>query len=342
MMLRALTYRNRQLLIRRLPDGPPRLEDFELREAPAPALQPGEIRVRNHWLSLDPYVRSLLSGRHFLRMPQAGDVLPARAVAEVIESRHARWRTGDMLALETGVQEFAVTAAADAWALTPQHRPYSLALGVLGMPGMTAWFGLLDVGRFKSGETVLVSAASGPVGCMVGQIARRRGGRAIGIAGGPEKCAWVREQAGFDACIDYRHENVSARLRELAPNGVDVFFDNTGGELQYTVVMDRHLAMHGRVVLCGLIAQYNLKDAPPGPNLGRLMGCRGSILPMIVYDYEDRRDEFFAGVLPWHAANGLAYREDIAEGIEQAAGQFCRLMRGGNFGKTLVRLAAAA
>jgi NADPH-dependent curcumin reductase CurA len=283
-------------------------------------------------------VRSLLSGRHFLRMPEAGDLLPARAVGEVIESRHARWRPGDVLALETGLQEYAVCKADDAWLLSPVHQPLSLALGVLGMPGMTAWFGLLDVGRLQPGETVLVSAASGPVGSMVGQIARRHGARAIGIAGGAQKCRWVLETAGFEACIDYKAEDVSARLRELAPNGVDVFFDNTGGELQNTVIMDRHLALGGRVILCGLIAQYNLADAPPGPNLGRLMACRGSILTMIVYDYDHRRNEFFDAVLPWHAAQPLAYCEDIAAGMENAAAQFCRLMRGENFGKTLVRL----
>jgi hypothetical protein len=329
---------NRRLQIRQIPLGPPQLSDFELVSAARPEPAEGQVLVRNRWISLDPYVRALLSGRHFLRMPQAGDVLPARSVAEVIASRHPRWRVGDRLVLETGVQEYFVSDAGDAWPLTPQHLPESLALGILGIPGMTSWFGLTDVAQMRAGETVLVSAAAGPVGAMVGQIARLRGGRVLGIAGGAAKCRWVIDQAGFDACIDYKNENVSERLRQLAPNGVGVFFDNTGGELQNLVIMDRHLALHGRVVLCGLIAQYNSAEAPAGPNLGRLMACRGSIRVIIVYDYESRREEFFRAVLPWHAAGKLAYCEDIATGIESAAAQFCRLMRGENFGKTLVRL----
>ncbi len=330
---------DQQVLIRRLPEGLPQPEDFELAPAPAPApLASGQIRVRTEWLSLDPYVRALLSGRHFLRMPQPGDVMPAKAVARVTESRHDVLRVGDRIWLETGLRNTVVSDGADAWPLHPGHVPASTALGILGVPGMTSYFGLRDVAQLQPGETVLVSAASGPVGCMVGQIARLMGARAIGIAGSREKCEWVRHTARFDACIDYRSEDVDARLRELAPEGVHVFFDNTGGELQNLVIGRRHLAMGARVILCGLIAQYNLKDAPPGPNLGPLMACRGKILPMIVYDYEHRREEFLRDALAWHAAGQLAFKEDIADGLEHAADAFCRLMRGQNFGKSLVRV----
>ncbi|MCU0759874.1 MAG: NADP-dependent oxidoreductase [Steroidobacteraceae bacterium] len=330
---------DRRILLRRIPDGTPRPEDFEVAEAPpGPPLGPGQVRVRAEWLSLDPYVRALLSGRHFLRMPQPGEVLPAKAVARVVESRHATWRTGDRLVLETGLQSSAVSDAADAWRLHPGHVPASTALGILGMPGMTAYFGLLDVGQVRAGEVVLVSSAAGPVGSMVGQIAMLKGARAIGIAGSAEKCDWVRRVARFEACIDYRREDVDARLRELAPDGVHVFFDNTGGDLQHTVIGRRHLALGARVVLCGLVTQYNLKEAPPGPNLGVLMASRAKILPMVVYDYEHRREEFLREALAWHGAGRLAFKEDIVEGLEAAPAHFCRLMRGENFGKSLIRL----
>lgn len=233
---------DQQVIIRRLPEGLPRPEDFELVDSPSrQELASGQIRVRTQWLSLDPYVRALLSGRHFLRMPQPGDVMPAKAVAEVVESRNDVFNVGDRIWLETGLRTTAVSDGADAWRLHPGHVPASTALGILGVPGMTAYFGLLDVAQLREGETVLVSAASGPVGCMVGQIARLKGARAIGIAGSKAKCDWVRHEARFDACIDYKAEDVDARLRELAPEGVHVFFDNTGGELQSLEIGRAHV-----------------------------------------------------------------------------------------------------
>ena len=329
---------NLQVLINRLPAGEPVPGDFRLATGPRPVPASGQVLVRAHWLSLDPYVRALLSGRHFLKMPGPGDVMPGKAVAEVLESRNEAFSPGELIVVETGLQRYAVTDGAGAWKLHPMHQPPSLALGILGVPGMTAWFGLHDVAQLKAGETVLVSSAAGPVGSMVGQIARLRGGRAIGIAGSREKCDWVVRAARFDACIDYRSEDVGARLRELAPDGVDVFFDNTGGELQNLVIGKRHLAMHARVVLCGLVTQYNLDTPPPGPNLGTLMATRSKILPLIVYDYEHRREEFFREALAWHGEGRLAWKEDVAEGLEAAPEAFCRLMRGGNFGKSLVRV----
>ncbi|MCB1624156.1 MAG: NADP-dependent oxidoreductase [Pseudomonadales bacterium] len=329
---------NERVVLARDLVGTPEPDDFRYELCERPVVGPGQMLVEAEWLSLDPYVRALLSGRHFLRQPRAGDVLPARSVARVVDSRHAVFSIGDRVVLETGLQRRTVSNGDDAWLLHPGHSPASTALGILGMPGMTAYFGMLDVAQLKAGDTVLVSAASGPVGSMVGQIARIKGARAIGIAGGPHKCTWTVREARFDACIDYKNESVDQRLRELAPRGVDIYFDNTGGEILNTVVMGRHLAMHGRVILCGLITQYNLKDAPNGPNLGPLMACRGKILPMVVYDYENRREEFLRAAIPWFESGQLAYREDVAEGLDNAAAQFCKLMRGENFGKTLVRL----
>ncbi len=328
-----------QVLIRTLPAGMPKSADFEFVEHDLSLnVGAGQVLVRALWLSLDPYVRALMSGRHFLRMPQVGELLPAASVAEVLDSRNPAFSAGDHIVLPLGLQSHGVSDGATAWKLHAEHQPLSTALGILGMPGMTSYFGLKETARFQPGETVLVSAASGPVGSMVGQIAKLWGGQAIGIAGSDEKCRWTLEQAGFRACINYKTENVSARLRELAPKGVDVFFDNTGGALQHMVLADRHLAMKGRVILCGLIDQYSMKDAPPGPNLGLLMACRGRIEPTIVYDYEHRRAEFMAEVLPWYAAGKLAFKEDVVQGLHNAAAHFCKLMRGENFGKALVRL----
>jgi NADPH-dependent curcumin reductase CurA len=329
---------NVQIRIRRLPQGIPTPGDFELVETPPPVLGSGQFLARARWLSLDPYVRALMSGRHFLGQPKPGDLMPSRGVCEVIESRHDVFSPGDLVELPCGLQKFCVADGAGAHRLHPGQQPPSTALGILGVPGMTAYFGLLEVGELKRGETVLVSAASGAVGSMVGQIARIRGARAIGLAGSREKCDWVVKQARFAACIDYKHEDVSARLRELAPNGVDVYFDNAGGALLDRVVMGRHMAMNGRIVLCGLMAQYNLDTAPPGPNLGPLMASRTRILPMIVYDYEHRRGEFLKEAIAWQGEGLLACKEDIVDGLANAPALFCKLMRGENFGKAIVRV----
>lgn len=330
---------NQQVLIKSMPVGLLQLSNFELIKKPLlTSLPKGKFLVRALWLSLDPYVRSLLSGRHFLNMPQKGDLWPAAAVAEVIESQHAVFKSGELVVLPMGLQAYTISDGTGVWKLSKQHVPPSTALGILGMPGMTAYFGLNEIAHLKSNETVVVSAASGPVGSMVGQITRLRGARVIGIAGSEEKCNWARENAKFFACINYKTENVDERLRSLAPNGVDVFFDNSGGELQNLIIGGRHLALKGRVVLCGLIDQYSKQQAPPGPNLGPLMACRGRIEPIIVYDYEDRREEFLSEALAWYAAGELVYKEDIRVGLEYAGEHFCRLMRGENFGKSLIQL----
>jgi len=329
---------NVQVRIKRQPQGVPTPGDLEVVEVPPPAIGSGQILCRARWLSLDPYVRALMSGRHFLGQPQPGDLLPSRGICEVVESRSEAFSPGDLIEAACGLQTLWVTDGVGSHRLHAGQQPRTTALGILGVPGMTAYFGLLDVAQVQRGETVLVSAAAGAVGSMVGQIARIRGARAIGIAGSKEKCDWVVKQARFSACIDYKREDVSARLRELAPQGVDIYFDNTGGMLLDRVVMGRHMAMNGRIVLCGLVSQYNLETAPPGPNLGPLMASRTRILPMIVYDYEHRREEFLKEAMAWQGEGLLAFKEDVVEGITNAPAHFCRLMRGENFGKALVRV----
>lgn len=329
--------RNVQIRIRTLPDGVPTPGDFELLETESPTPGKGEMLCRTRWLSLDPYVRSLMNGRHFLGRPRAGDLMPARAVCEVIESRNEVFNTGDTVVMEAGLQNYCVSDGVQVQRVKTGSAPVTAALGVMGMPGLTAYCGLLDVAGVKQGETVLVSAAAGAVGSMVGQIARIKGCRVIGIAGTRAKCEWCVREAHFNSCINYRAESLDQRLRQLAPKGVDVYFDNTGGEILNTVVGGHHLAQNGRVVLCGLISQYNLPEPPPGPNLGPLMGARAKVLPMIVYDHEHRRDAFLKDAIAWFAEGHLRYKEDIVEGLQNAAAHFCRLMRGENFGKALVK-----
>ncbi len=332
-----MTDRNRQVRLRRLPAGVPEEADFLIQSTAVPAPGPGEFLCRTIYLSLDPYVRALLSGRHFLGTPQPGDLMPSRAVAEIVASKHDDWPAGETVVLEAGLQDYCV---ADGWNVRRARTgtaPVSTALGVLGTPGLTAYAGLTRISELKPGETILVSAASGPVGCMVGQLARIMGARAIGIAGSSAKCQWAVEQAGFEDCINYKTEPLSERIGALRPKGVDVYFDNAGGDV-LSAVIRHHLARDARIILCGLIAQYNLADAPPGPNLGPLMGARARILPLIVYDYEHLRDEFEDRAMAWYSEGRIKFLEDIAQGIENAPAQFAKLMRGENFGKTLVKV----
>ena len=277
-----------------------------------------------------------MSGRHFLDLPESGQVLPARSVAVVVESRHKKFAPGDTLLLETGMQAYGVSDGADARILSIEPAPPSAALGVLGMPGLTAYAGLTQLAELKQGETILVTAATGAVGCMVAQIGAAMGCKVIGIAGGAEKCRWALDNLPVEACIDYKNTSVTEHLNQLRPNGIDVYFDNAGGELLNSVIKN-HLGHAARIILCGLISQYNLKDPPPGPNLGPLMGARARIIPLIVYDFEHMWDEFEGYALRLYRDNGLCYAEDIREGIENAPAHFSRLMSGENFGKTIIK-----
>lgn len=308
---------NVQVRIKRLGKGVPTPDDFELIETPAPTVSAGQILCRARWLALDPHARAPLNGHEFPGRSGSGDVLPSRAVADVIESRNDVFAVGACVELEHGLQKLRVSDGSRVHAVRPGQNPPSTALGILGVPGMTAYLGLLEAGRLQPRETVLVSAAAGAVGAMVGQIAMLHGARAIGIASGKEKCDWVTKSARFSACIDQRSENVSARLRALAPSGVDIFFDDTGGEIQDTIVNGRHLAANGRIVECA------------------------EIQPRIVADYAHRRDEYLKHAIAWYGEGLLVYREDVVEGLHNAAAHFCKLMRGENFGKALVRLPSA-
>lgn len=322
--------------IKQLPKGLPSESDFYLTEEPIPRPGDGEILVHTEFLALDPYVRALMSGRHFLDLPESGQVFPARGVATVVESEKGGFSPGQSVLLETGMQSYCVSKAEDARVLNISPAPLSAALGVLGMPGLTAYAGLTQVAKIQPGETVLVSAASGAVGSMVIQIATQMGCHGIGIAGGAEKCRWVKEHTDAVDCLDYKEANITERLKALRPLGVDVYLDNMGGDMLNTVVSS-HLARDARIVLCGLISQYNLEQAPPGPNLGPLMGARAKILPLIVYDFEHLWDEFEQAAVCWFEQGKIQFLEDRRQGIENAPAHFCRLMRGENMGKTVIQ-----
>ena len=220
--------------------------------------------------------------------------------------------------------------------LTGHQGKLSTALGIMGMPGLTAYAGLMVYGEPKKGDILVVSAASGPVGCMVGQIAQIHGAKAIGIAGTEEKCKTVKDTFGFEECINYKTENIDQRIKELCPDGVDIYFDNVGGET--LDIMTKNLAYEARIVLCGFMTQYNLSSPPPGPNLGPIVGARATIRGVVVYDHYDKQDEFISKASQWLEDGKIKYIEDEAIGIEKTPAQFCKLMRGENFGKTIVTM----
>lgn len=322
---------NLQIRIRHPPTSP---NDFELREAPAPRLTNGSFLARALWLGLDPFVVSSVGAavRGALR---PGDLIPARGVGQVIESRHDVFAPGSLVVLECGLQELCVSNGQHARLLHPGQTPASTALGILGAPGMAAYFGLLDLARLKPGETVLVSAAANAAGSMAGQIAMLKGARAIGIASSREKCEWVSRHARFTACINRSTEDVGARLKQLAPHGVDVFFDNSGGELLEAVVAGRHLAPGGRIV------QNSLQPAEPAALLARggySAAERVRVLSMNVHDYAHRRGEFLREAIAWHGAGRIAAKDHIVEGLANAPAHLLLALTGGNFGRPLVKV----
>jgi NADPH-dependent curcumin reductase CurA len=330
--------RNRQVLLRRRPNGMPVPQDFDIVDAALPEPQDGEVLLRGVYLSLDPYMRGRISGaRSYARPTEIGDVIEGRVVGQVMASRDLDWREGDYAFGGYGWQSHSAVPASGLLRLDPTEAPISTALGVLGMPGMTAYIGLADIGQPKAGETVVVSAASGAVGAVVGQLANRRGARVVGIAGGADKCRYIETELGFDAALDHRGADLGAALDRACPDGIDVYFENVGGAVQQAVFP--RLNDFGRMVMCGMISEYNDREPRPGPNLGAVVRKRLKIQGFIVSDQRHRYDEFRAHVAPLVKSGQLRYREDIVEGIDAAPEAFIGLLQGKNFGKLLVRLA---
>jgi NADPH-dependent curcumin reductase len=328
---------NRRIVLASRPKGAASTSNFRLEEVPLPALQPGQLLVRNHWLSLDPYMRGRMNeGRSYAVAQALDDVMVGDTAGEVIESRHPRFTAGDQVVARLGWQEYGVSDGEGVFKVDTRQVPLSAYLGAVGMPGVTAWYGLNRIIEPKHGQTVVVSAASGAVGSVAGQLAKIGGCRAIGIAGGTEKCSYVTQELKFDGCIDYKSEDVGKRLKELAPDGVDGYFENVGGAIMDAVLP--RMNAFGRIALCGLIAGYDGAPIPIGnPSwflISRLM-LKGFIISEHMEIWPEALKELGAHV----AAGRIRYRETIANGIENAPQAFLGMLKGANFGKQLVRLA---
>jgi NADPH-dependent curcumin reductase CurA len=333
---------NPRILLARRPKGAPVAEDFAFDEAPIPTPAEGEVLVRHRFLSLDPYQRGRMDDVKSYAKPVAlGAPMECQAVGQVAASRDPAFREGEWVLGGHGWQGWSARPAAALIRIDPAEAPPSTALGVLGMPGLTAWVGLKDIGQPKAGETVAISAASGAVGQVVGQLARIAGARVVGIAGGKAKCDLLTGTFGFDAAIDHRGD-LDAQLDAACPHGVDVYWENVGGPIQAAVFP--RLNTHGRMVMCGMIAQYNIAagsnaaGAPPGPNLGPVVRKRLRIQGLIVFDSWHRYPDFRAEMLGHIAAGRLRWKEDVVHGLANAPAAFMGLLQGKNLGKLLVAL----
>jgi NADPH-dependent curcumin reductase CurA len=329
---------NRQILLKSRPEGTASLHNFELAETPTPEPGDGEVLMRTLYLSLDPYMRGRMSAAKSYAAPAAiGCPMVGGTVGEIVKSRNPKYSVGDIVLGYGGWQEYALSNGPGLRKLDPTAAPVSTALGVLGMPGMTGYVGLLEIGQPKPAETVVVAAASGAVGSVVGQIAKIRGCRAVGIAGGAEKCAFVAGELGFDACVDHRAPDFAKQLEAACPEGIDVYFENVGGVVQQTVWP--LLNDFARIPVCGLIAQYNATTPTPGPDMLSVLRKRLLLRGFIVSDFAAKQADFLRDVGEWVRAGRLKYREDIVNGLENAPASFLGLLRGNNFGKMLVKVA---
>lgn len=330
---------NKQLKFVKRPIGEADASTWSLETNPIPELQDGEILVKQHYVSLDPAMRGWMNDSKSYIEPMAiGSVMRAGAVGEVVAvNNNPNFKIGDYVAGFGGVQQYAVSDGTNTRVVDPRLAPLPTYLSTLGMTGMTAYFGILDVGKIKEGDIVVVSGAAGAVGSIVGQIAKIKGCRVIGIAGGKKKCNYLTEDLGFDAAIDYKNEDVRSRLKEECPKGLDVYFDNVGGEI-LDIALSR-LRMHARIVICGAISQYNNKMAIKGPsNYLSLLVNRATMQGMVVFDYAKRYGEAARDMGAWLAEGKLKGKEDIYEGIENFPQTFQRLFSGEKLGKLVLKV----
>jgi NADPH-dependent curcumin reductase len=330
---------NTQVCLAARPNGLPQHSDWEFVEEPLPSPADGEFVVSISHLSLDPAMRGWMNaGASYIDPVEIGDVMRAGAVGVVSASKHPGFAVGEHVYGNFGVQEHALSDGRGVFKIDVSLAPPPTYLGTLGMTGLTAYFGLLDVGKLKEGDTVVVSGAAGAVGSVAGQIARIKGARVIGIAGGEEKCRWLVEELGFDAAIDYKGEEVRSALREHAPGGVDLFFDNVGGEILDAVLT--RLALGARIVICGAVSQYNATEAVYGPsNYLSLLVFRASMTGMVVFDYARRYPEGIAAIAGWMAEGALVSREHVVDGgVSAFPDALLKLFAGENIGKLVLRV----
>ena len=338
-----MTVTARTIILAARPDGAPKPSDFRMESAVLPEPGQGEVLLQTLWLSLDPYMRGRMSeGPSYAAATELGQSLPTEAVARVLASGDAAFRVGDIVVVHDQWRDHMIRNAGDLRKLDPTQAPVQTALGVMGMPGMTAYTGLKHIGKPKAGETVVVGAASGAVGALVGQMARLGGARAVGLVGGADKCAYVTDTLGFDACIDRNAPDMAAQLATACPKGIDVYFELTGGAI-FDAVLPL-LNPFARVPVCGTIATYNATRLPAGPDrtpallraiLTKSLTFRG----FIVSEFWGDAPEFYHQMADWLKASDIRYREDVTEGLDQMVPTFIGMLEGRNFGKTLIKLA---
>ncbi len=330
---------NTQVLFKSRPEGMPSESNFEVVRTDVPKAGDGDVLRRTIYLSVDPYMRGRMSTvKSYAEPAKLGEPMVGQTISEVMESKNPRYKSGDFVLGFDGWQAYAVSDGKGLRKLDPAEAPLSYALGVLGMTGLTAYVALLDIGRPKAGETVVVSAAAGAVGSIAGQIAKIKGCRVVGTAGSDEKCAYVVNDLGFDVCINYKREDLKEALKAACPAGIDVYFDNVGGAVLEAVL--KRINLHARIPLVGLISQYNDQKLEPGPNLGSLISNRALIQGMLVLDHTDRMPDFLRDMSQWLREGKVRYREDIIEGLENAPRAFIGLFEGENIGKRVVRVSA--
>jgi NADPH:quinone reductase len=335
-----MTVKNRQILLAARPEGIPKESDFRLVESPVPTPGAGQFLVKTNYLSVDPYMRGRMSeAKSYAEPVQIGQVMVGGTVGTIVESRHPEYRAGEVVIGYWGWQEYAVSDGQGVQRFDTSLAPMSTALGVLGMPGMTAYFGLLEIGKPKAGETVFISGAAGAVGALVGQIAKITGCRVVGSAGSQQKADYLLGELGFDAAFNYKEvKDYAAKLQEVCPQGIDVYFDNVGGPL--TDAVFTQINVGARVVICGQIDQYNATRPPRGPRLfWHLIVKQARVEGFLVFQFAKRFPEGQQQVARWLKEGKIMYRESIADGLETAPKAFIGLFHGENFGKQLVRVA---